>query len=100
MSLHIISILSANMSPTGWASPGSLRHWIDEMSSFRSGVPYPRLLGKVPWQTAEQVYCLEMAEPPFDNILEEIDRVLEGGCRYRVPIGPTREAMMIDLTMP
>jgi len=32
-----------------------------------------------------------MAEPTFDNILEEIDRVLERGYGYRVLVGATRE---------
>jgi len=32
-----------------------------------------------------------MAEPTFDNVLEEIDRVLERGYRYRVLVGATRE---------
>jgi len=32
-----------------------------------------------------------MAEPSFDNVLEEIDRVLECGYGYRVLVGATRE---------
>jgi len=33
-----------------------------------------------------------MAEPTFDKLLEEIDRVLERGYGYRVLVGATREA--------
>jgi len=32
-----------------------------------------------------------MAEGTFNNVLEQIDRVLEGGYGYRVLVGATRE---------
>ena len=84
MSPHLICILNANMSPAGLAGPRSVHLWIEEPSSSRLGAPNPPGLDKVPWQTGEQVYWLDMAEPTFDNVLEEIDRVLnadtEIGC--------------------
>jgi len=79
MSPHLICILYANMSPTGLAGLRSVRLWIEEPSSSRPGIPNPPGLDKVPWQTGEQVYLLEMAEPTLDNVMEEIDRVLERG---------------------
>ena len=91
MSPHLICILYANMSSTGLAGPHSVCLWIEELSSSRLGAPNPPGLDKVPWQTGEQVYWLEMAEPTFDNVLEEIDRVLERGYGYRVLVGATRE---------
>lgn len=83
-------ILYANMSP-GLAGPRSVRLWIEEPSSSRPGAPNPPGLDKIPWQAGEQVYWLEMAEPTYDNVLEEIDRVLERGYGYRVLVGATRE---------
>jgi len=79
------------MSPPGLAGPRSVRLWIVEPSSSRPGAPNPPGLDKVSWQTGEQVYWPEMAEPSFDNVLEEIDRVLECGYGYRVQVGATRE---------
>ena len=91
MSPHLICILYAHMSPAGLAGPRRVRLWIEEPSSSRSGAPNPPGLDKIPWLTGEQVYWLEMAEPTFDNVLEEIDRVLERGYRYRVLVAATRE---------
>jgi len=91
MSPNLICILYADMSPAGLASPRSVRLWIEELSSSRPGAPNPPGLDKVPWQTGEQVYWLEMAEPTFDNILKEIDRVLERGYGYWVLVDATRE---------
>jgi len=91
MSLDLICILYANMSPAGLAGPRSVHLWIEEPSSSRPGTPNPPGLDKVPWQTGEQVYWLEMAEPTFDNVLEEIDRVLERRYGYRVLVGATGE---------
>jgi len=79
MSPHLICIRYANMSLAGLAGPRTVRPWIEELSSFRLGAPNPPGLDKVPWHTGEQVYWLEMAEPTFDNVLKEIDRVLERG---------------------
>jgi len=90
MSPHLICILYANMSPAGLAGPRSVRLWIEEPSSSRPGAPNHPGFDKVPWQTGEQVYWLEMAEPTFDNVLEVIDRVLEHGYGYRVLVGATR----------
>ena len=92
MSPHLICILYANMSPTGLPGTRSVRLWREEPSSSRPGTPNPPGLDQVPWQTGEQVYWLEMAEPTFDNVLEEIDRVLERGYGYRVLVGTTPEA--------
>jgi len=36
-----------------------------------------------------------MADPTFDHILEEIDRVLESGYRWRLLVGATREGPAI-----
>jgi len=91
MSPHLICILYANMSPAGLAGQRSLRLWIEEPSSSRPGAPNPPGLDKVLWQTGEQDYWLEMAEPTFDNVLEEVNRVLERGYGYRVLVGATRE---------
>jgi len=91
MSPHLISKLYANMSPAGLSRPRRVRLWIEEPSSSRLGAPNPPGLDKVSWQTGEQVYWLEMAEPTFDNVLGEIDRVLERGYGYRVLVGATRE---------
>jgi len=91
MSPHLICILYANRSPAGLAGPCSVRLWIEEPSSSRPGAPDPPGLDKVRWQTGEQVYWLEMAEPTFDNMLEEIDWVLERGYGYRVLVGATRQ---------
>jgi len=77
MSLHLICILCANMSPAGLAGPRSLRRWIEEPASSRPGATNSPGLDKIVWQPGEQVYWLEMVEPTFDNVLEEIDRVLE-----------------------
>jgi len=77
MSQHLISILYAKMSPAGLAGPRSIHLWIEESSSSRPGAPSPAGLDKVQCQTGEQVYWLEMAEPTFDNVLEQIDRVRE-----------------------
>jgi len=79
------------MSPADLAGPRIVRLWIEEPSSSRLGAPNPPGLDKVPWQTGEQVYWREMAEPTFDNVREEIDRVLECGYRYRVLVGTMRE---------
>jgi len=79
------------MLPAGLAGPGSVRLWIVEPSSSCPGAPNPPGLDKVPWQTGEQVYWLEMAEPTCHNVLEEIDRVLEHGYGYRVLLRATRE---------
>jgi len=91
MSPHLICILYANMSPAGLAGLPSVRLWIEEPFSSRLGAPNPPGLDKVPWQTGEQVYWLEMAELTFDNVLKEIDSVLERGYGYRVLVGATRE---------
>jgi len=91
MSPHLIWILYANMSPTGLAGPRSVRLWIDEPSSSRPGAPNTPGLDKVMWQAGEQVYWLKMAELTFDNILEEIHRVLECGYGYQVLVGAMRE---------
>jgi len=87
----LICILYANMSPAGLAGPRSVRLWREEPPSSCPGAPNPPGLDKVPWQTGEQVYWLEMAEPTFDKVLEEIDRVLERGYRFWVLVGATRE---------
>jgi len=79
------------MSPAGLAGLRSVRLWREEPSSSRPGAPNPPGLDKVPWQTGEQVYRLEMAVPTFDNVQEEIDRILERGYGYRVLVGATRE---------
>jgi len=79
------------MSPAGLAGPRSVHLWIEEPSSSRPGALKPPGLDKVPWQTGEQVYWLEMAESTFDKVLEEIDRVLEHGYGYRVLVRATRE---------
>jgi len=100
MSPHLICILYPNMSPAGLAGPRSVRLWIQEPSSSRPGAPNPPGLDKVPWQTGELVYCLEMAEPTFDNVLEKIDRVLERGYGYRVLVGATREGTRMLLNHP
>ena len=100
MSPHLICILYANMSPAGLAVPRSVRLWIEEPSSSCPGAPNPPGLDKVPWQTGELVYWLEMAEPTIDNVLEEIDRVLERGYGYRVLIGATREGTRMLLNDP
>jgi len=55
------------------------------------GAPNPPGLENVLWQTGEQVYWLEMAEPTYNNVLEEIDRVVERGYGYRVLVGATRD---------
>jgi len=87
MSLHLICILYANMSPAALTSPRSVHLRIEKPSSSRPGAPYPPRLDKVPWETGEQVYWLEMAEPTFDNVLEETDMVLERGYRYQMLVG-------------
>ena len=79
------------MSPTGLAGPRSVRLWIEELSSSHPDAPKPPGLDKVPWQAGEQVYWLEITEPTFNNVLEEIDTVLERGYGYRVLVGATRE---------
>ena len=75
----------------GLAGPSSVRLWMEEPSSSRPGAPNPPGLDKVPWQTGDQVYWVEMAEATFDNVLEERDRILECGYGYRVHVGTTRE---------
>jgi len=95
MSPHLICILYANMSPAGWAGQRSARLWIEELSSLCPGSPNPLGLDKVPWQTWEHVYWLEMAEPTFDIVLEEMDRVRECRYGYRVLVGATREGTQI-----
>jgi len=92
MSPHLICILYATMSPAGLAGPHTVRLCIEERSSSRPRAPNPPGLDKVPSQTGEQVFLLEMAEPTFDNILEEIDRVLEHRYGYRVLVGAMRES--------
>jgi len=69
----------------------SVRLWIEELSSSRPGALNPPGLDKVPWPKGALVYWLEMAEPTFDNVLEEIDRVIERGYGYRVLVGAMRE---------
>jgi len=91
MSPHLVCILYANMSPTGLAGPPSACLWIEELSSPRQGAPNPHGLDKVLWHTGEQVYWLEMAEPTFDHVLEEIDSVLERRYGYLVLLGAMRE---------
>src|SRR5437588_6967775 len=91
MSPHLMCILCANMSSAGLATPCCIRLWVTELSSSRRDAPNPRGLNKVPWQAGEQVYWLEMTTPPFGNILEEIDRVLEYGYGYRMLVGTTGE---------
>ena len=84
-------ILCANMSPAGLAAPRCVRLWVEEPSSSCPDAPNPHGLNKVPWQAGEQVYWLEMTSPTFDNVLEEIDRVLERGYGYRMLVGATGE---------
>src|SRR5205807_3490106 len=91
MSPHLMCILCANMSPAGLAAPRCVRLWVEEPSSSRPDAPNPRGLNKVPWQAGEQVYWLEMTSPTFDNVLEEIDRVLERGYGYRMLVGAMGE---------
>jgi len=61
------------MSSAGFVGPPSLRLWTEEPSSSRPGATNPPGLYKVRWQAKERVYWLEMAEPIFDNVREEID---------------------------
>jgi len=77
MSQHLISILYAKMSAAGLAGPRSIHLWIEESSSSRLGARNHPGLDKVQCQTGEQVDWLEMAEPTFDNVLKQIDRVRE-----------------------
>ena len=91
MSPHLMCILYANMSPAALAGPRSVRLWIEELSSSCPDAPNPPGLDKVLWQTGEQVYWLQIAEPTFNNVLEEIDRVIECGYGYRVLVGATRD---------
>lgn len=83
------------MSPPGLPGTRSVRRSIEELSSSSPGAPYPPALHKVRWQTREQVYWPEMAEPTMDNILEVRDRVLECAYRERVLVDATREGIQM-----
>jgi len=100
MILHLICILYANMLPAGLTSPCSSRLESQELSSLRPGAPNPPELDKLPQQTGEQVYWLEIAEPTFDNVLAEIDRVLEHINRYWILVGATEEGTQMHWNDP
>ena len=86
------------MAPVGLVSPCSVRLWIDPPSVVRPDSPRTAGLDKIPWQTHEHVYWMEMTEPTMRNLFVYIDRVIARGYGYRLLVGGTRHCthMLLD----